>query len=151
MTWEPARRPLKKADMRIEWASAGICRINVEGQHIEYDALSAEHFEALLPYLSKDMANLREFLMEGDDWTGAHGETPCYRIGWPGGPRVRVVGAKAAVATLRRLYPLKDYQGEGQEECREEASARTPAPPTQSEKIVALRRASPDWTPGWIG
>lgn len=137
------RRPLTKAGMRCVYLTPADGCMDVDGERIEWTPLNWEHFEPLLKYLSKEIAQLREFLLEGsNEWTGEDYTVPIYQVGWPKGPKITVHGAKAAVEALRRWYPLRDHLGEGEE-------FDTPLP-EDSQIVLPVRESAPAIFKEWL-
>lgn len=141
------RRPLLKAKMQIKYLTAGEGGIVIDGEHVEWRPLCDEHFAPLLNHAPKEVVQLREFLLEdSNDWTGVDYEIPVYQVGWPGGDKLRVEGAKAAIAAIRKFYPFKDYEQPNEllELSCSEDRIKPPIPPTsgpQGFKEYQLRLA----------
>ncbi|PTU30959.1 hypothetical protein [Stenotrophobium rhamnosiphilum] len=127
------RRPLSLSRLEVH-SDAAHGLVVVEGEPVSFKPLTAEHFEALLVYLSPEVARAREFLLEGSTgWTGG-GQCliPVYRIGWSDGPKLTVNGAKACVAALRLYYPLRDRE--------DEAESSGFEPVAEGQKVVSIQQ-----------
>lgn len=132
------RRVLPLADCKVIHLTAADGVIAVKGyDRIAYQPLCFEHWEALTRYMPEAVARTREFLLSGScDWTESGGRmVPVFLIGWPDGPKVEVVGAKACAEALRRFYPARDCQGDG---AKEDAAVGQPEAQGGGSKVVRL-------------
>lgn len=151
------RRPLALSSIQSIYRTADACAVNVNGEVFEYRAMVAEMYEDLLRYVSADALDAREFLFDGTgpDWDKDW--VPTYTMGWPGSPKIKVRGAKAAVAAMRRYWPLRDHAGEQDQpddspDGEDEPQGANVVPIRESASAILrrLRRSDPDVTPGQV-
>jgi hypothetical protein len=157
----PQRRPLALSSIKHHYRTADACRVQVGTEVFNYRAMCAEHYEDLLRYVSRDALEAREFLFDGtgpdweDDGTGSY-SVSVYVMGWPGGPKFKVKGAKAAVAALRRFWPLRDHEGDDSQPAAQDTASEQPEAKvvpfrdTAAEIRQRLRQADADVSPGRV-